>query len=648
MGKPPAVVFIARHGARIDAVDKKWHLTSPTPYDPPLAYGGWTQGRALGAGIASLLQAREESPSCSSNGAENGAVEAAASGQDTHTHHTNTTSVRKHKVIIHSSPYLRCVQTAIAISAGLSQYHRTSKSSNVKPGCDASSSSEPGLEESSPKSTPLLQPEDNAEQCAEEKKENGQPPSQKGVPKTLLRIDAFLGEWLSPEYFEQITPPPSSVMMVAGAKAELLRRGEGIHRTHDSGNKSISGHFPGGWQSNSNPTSPDKDDDEGRFRNMAAMANSLVNQRRPETHDGQVGPTTRPPTIRDILSRKTSDVNDDFSEGYIPPAPSYAISPSDPIPAGYVAHARDACVDVDYQWDSMREPQDWGSGGDYGEEWSAMHLRFRNGLQSMIDWYRKHDRPEDSDEDFTDVVLVLVTHGAGCNALIGALTSRPVLLDVPMASLTMAVRKDIIEDKDAVPSIAEKKLPQQGEQRRRSSLDITLSREYDISFIASTEHLRPEPNQPSSVPPLKTPTIHHRSSSSISAYRHRPVSPHEPFKFPKDSAAPRGAGLQRAATTKSRHVSHSSVTGLWSALSPTASESVAESGEKDGDNIVSNFGQPASASGSSKPENGNNTSQTANPDSEQPKSQRGLWSSAAIAREREPVQKRRWTVTERR
>ncbi|KAI5298003.1 hypothetical protein KEM56_004385, partial [Ascosphaera pollenicola] len=54
-GKKPAVVIIARHGTRLDSVDKHWHLTSPTPYDPPLTYGGWTQARALGAKIASLL-----------------------------------------------------------------------------------------------------------------------------------------------------------------------------------------------------------------------------------------------------------------------------------------------------------------------------------------------------------------------------------------------------------------------------------------------------------------------------------------------------------------------------------------------------------------------------------------------------------------
>jgi hypothetical protein len=59
------------HGARLDQANKDWHLTSPTPYDPPLTYGGWTQSRALGARIATLLQTRESSdltPPASSHG----------------------------------------------------------------------------------------------------------------------------------------------------------------------------------------------------------------------------------------------------------------------------------------------------------------------------------------------------------------------------------------------------------------------------------------------------------------------------------------------------------------------------------------------------------------------------------------------------
>lgn len=77
----------------------------------------------------------------------------------------------------------------------------------------------------------------------------------------------------------------------------------------------------------------------------------------------------------------------------------------------------------------------------------------------MISWYRTSDirrKPEASneedqnggeksnkdDENDEDTVVVLDTHGARCNALIGALTSQPVLLDVGIASPTMAVRKN--------------------------------------------------------------------------------------------------------------------------------------------------------------------------------------------------------------
>jgi hypothetical protein len=75
----------------------------------------------------------------------------------------------------------------------------------------------------------------------------------------------------------------------------------------------------------------------------------------------------------------------------------------------------------------------------------------------MMEWYSQHnadDRGEDAlgfeqadaghgeEDEQEDLVLILVTHGAGCNALIGALTNQPVLLDVGMASLTMAVRRE--------------------------------------------------------------------------------------------------------------------------------------------------------------------------------------------------------------
>jgi hypothetical protein len=69
-----------------------------------------------------------------------------------------------------------------------------------------------------------------------------------GPPKILLRIDAFLGEWLSPDYFDQITPPPNSTMMVAGAKADLLRRGDYVEAPPTK--PQSKGHFPGGWKNN--------------------------------------------------------------------------------------------------------------------------------------------------------------------------------------------------------------------------------------------------------------------------------------------------------------------------------------------------------------------------------------------------------------
>ena len=70
------------------------------------------------------------------------------------------------------------------------------------------------------------------------------------------------------------------------------------------------------------------------------------------------------------------------------------------------------------------------------------------GFNKAIEWYSQHDaddRGEDAlgieqaerpriyhgheDED-EDLVVIMVTHGAGSNALIGALTNQPVLLDV--------------------------------------------------------------------------------------------------------------------------------------------------------------------------------------------------------------------------
>lgn len=213
--------------------------------------------------------------------------------------------------------------------------------------------------------------------------------------------------------------------------------------------------------------------------------------------------------------------------GYHPPVPHYAISSSDPIPPGFVAHSKDACVDVDYQWDSMREPQNWGDGGEYGEEWGSMHKRFRRGLKMMVEWYRNHDarivrsssrpgsRPgtsggspsglDGAGEEEEELVVILVTHGAGCNALIGALTNQPALLDVGMANLTMAVRRPPYvpptyhlspnTSRTNTPSTTPRPTPRPTPAHSRSgSRVLTLSDEYELTLLNSSEHLRRSSN----------------------------------------------------------------------------------------------------------------------------------------------------------
>jgi hypothetical protein len=639
----------------MDAVDKDWHLTSPTPYDPPLTYGGWMQGRALGARIASLLKSREESlhshpPSASSSTTK---LLSPTEVAPEDVYRTSPRKVRKHKVVIHSSPFLRCVQTSIAISAGMSQFQRTEKERLAEeklPTPDLSS------EEVSPVTTPFQSPIPNlAESLAKfgDKDKGTSHTRRRGVvPKTRLRIDAFLGEWLSPDYYDQITPPPGSVMMVTSAKGELLRRGESLQRGSDAGFHSVVGHFPGGWRHTSQPTSPATENDEGKLQGMASLAEALPSTIR----SGNDGRSIKGITIRDVLSRTHSHPHEDYSEGYIPPTPSYAISPADSIPTGYVSHARDACVDVDYQWDSMKDPQNWGDGGEYGEEWSAMHKRFRNGLLSLLDWYT-HEKPQDNhyrhhrhhhNDEETDTVVVLVTHGAGCNALIGAMTSQPVLIDVAMASLTMAVRKDVFRAREInhEPS-DEGNNDLEEEPHPLPGTDTSVLEEYDMSLIASTEHLDATSN-PLAIPQLPNPSL--ERSRSISTYRHRadgrPLLIPTSHEVPKRSS--RGFGLQRASTTSTRHNHSPGPSGLWG----SASHEIDNGSVEEETNHMPDFSQPGSQSNSSndsRPQTAVSAKSSSSKQTQEgTKSQGGLWSSAIIAQEREPPTKRRWTVGERR
>lgn len=436
-----------RHGNRLDAADKQWHLTSPTPYDTPLTYSGLLQARRVGNQIANILeQAKLE--------------EEVRNGE---------TRRKRFKVVVHSSPFLRCVQTSIALSSGLAQ---TPIDSIYNPSDIVV-----------PPYTPSGQSQDHR--------------------TTLLRLDSFLGEWLCPEYFEMITPPPGPALMIGGAKAELLRREDYSMYTsstsEDAPAPKLSNALWQGSPSGSPAGSPHPIAENDDALGMGALAPALP-----------------------IVPEKR--------KGYAAPKPLHPVQMSGKIPDGFVAHARDACVTVDYQWDSMRAPQDFGDGGKFGEEWAAMHKRFRMGLRKLINWYITSDAPEemvtavggagdhsvkavseDPEED-VDTVLVLVSHGAGCNALMGAITHQPVLMDVAIASLTMATAKPDLDYNELLET----------EKRKNPEVDyVAVDQMYQMRMSASTEHLQPTNSTPLSARAGRSSSVANNNNRTVGSSRGR-------------------------------------------------------------------------------------------------------------------------------
>ena len=494
------------------------------------------------------------------------------------------------------------------------------------------------------------------------------------MSKSLLRVDAFLGEWLSPDYYDTITPPPGSLMMVAGAKADLLRRGEPVDNLQGSALSASQGHFPGGWGSGwtgfGSKVETDKDDVSVPDLSKLSIRPTLPKRNRATTYASADSTITK-------ASLKKLDTTATFEgNSYVPPTPSYAISPLDSIPPGYVAHARDACVDVDFQWDSMREPQEWGNGGEYGEEWSSMHKRFRRGLQNMIMWYRTHDLPKtpsgspefqsqdqnghgSNNDNDNGTVLILVTHGAGCNALIGALTNQPVLLDVGMASLTLAVRKEVA-NRDSLS---------EDDSRRKSSIDLAISDDYDVRLIASTEHLRAGSN-PLAVPQLQGQSAR-TNSPALSAHRNRyhPVGaiPATTIDrgFSLGEPALGGVSRSRSSGGSQRNVSNGKpAPGLWSRPTNVAVEEDEESpgtgSPLNNIKVVVNGTSGTDGIHDSKHKKENRKTIPDTPTQEvlpmlnsalgTPNLQRGLWGATPqpSMTHREKGSKRRWTLDEQR
>lgn len=469
----PLTFILHRHGNRLDAANKQWHLQSPTPYDPPLTYSGWNQARATGQRIAQILRERE---------AADAGLAATQDGP--------AKKRRKFKIVVHSSPFLRCVQTSIGISAGLASIPEPSSTIPARTSSTHSTTNPrtrpninidiPGPEANSP-STQLFPdlptPPDIDSRPGSPKKPI--------IQKTVLRLDAFLGEWLTPGYFELITPPPGSGLMLASAKANLLRK-EDYSNNPNFASYSLANNTGATqmWGQSASPATPDES-----FGNVASLAEALKRAGR-----------------SDSVTSVTSNGESRLLTGgaYIAPSPAYAISHNAEIPNGYVPHARDNCCDIDYQWDSMRGTLDWGDGGTLGEEWTHMHQRFRKGLQKLVDWYATAENPADMvtkerrngnltnetyTEDDADVeiepVVIIVSHGAGCNALIGAITHQPVLTDVGLASLTEADRKPGASKADEGSS----RVTEPSSTVSHASGLVAIHENYDMKLFASTEHL---------------------------------------------------------------------------------------------------------------------------------------------------------------
>ncbi|KAI0964827.1 hypothetical protein F4678DRAFT_454787 [Xylaria arbuscula] len=501
MGRPPAYIFVVRHGNRLDAADKQWHLSSPTPYDPPLTYGGWMHSRSVGARIAAIL--RDEAK----------AAVGAAVGSDVQSSSSPSPSPslsrkrRRFRVVLHSSPFLRCVQTSIAISAGLAvDPPSSSTSASLATGSVPTPTPTPrdtlrstqASSFSSPAPTKTRPDVPVSASISSHHPSNPSSNSPRHIDRSVLRLDAFLGEWLSPDYFEHITSPPKCALMLATAKAELLRRSSyhdypHFHvRVHSSASSQL-------WGNLSHSGIPGTPPVHGPHSISSLDTLSQLGNGLPD-HESAFNWHSDPKGAPDTAHEHHQ------SSGYVFPVPSYALSTSEPIPKGYVAHARDACVSIDYQWDSSRDSLSWGDGGTLPEEWASMHHRFRKGLRRLVDWYGSTENAgemvtrtvdtshhshsdcaiDDEEDDEIEDVVVLVSHGAGCNALIGALTHQPVLADIPMSSLTVARRRADFDHRN-VSLTREKSLTS-----LHAALPMSRAKMpemYELKLFANTDHL---------------------------------------------------------------------------------------------------------------------------------------------------------------
>ena len=280
----------------------------------------------------------------------------------------------------------------------------------------------------------------------------------------------------------------------------------------------------------------------------------------------------------------------------------------------------------------------------------------------MVGWYQSDDDPgklltksppaspgghsqETEDHENTDLVIILVTHGAGCNALIGALTNQPVLLDVGMASLTMAVRR---------PTPASSPFHTPGHSRE-SSGDDSISDQYEVKLVANTEHLRSSTSSTPSV--SRTPSVSGNSTfqerfingRAFDANKGRPVTTSSNFGSIRRTVSVAGA------MPRSYHAARKTSVGLWG--SPAQEEAPEEVDSTD--DMILNFGDDDNKdSKENKPlvdeekdEKAEELTATGKENEEDDVAPLGLWGSPRppgyAEKIREIAPKRRWTVNER-
>jgi len=250
-------------------------------------------------------------------------------------------------------------------------------------------------------------------------------------------------------------------------------------------------------------------------------------------------------------------------------------------------------ITVDWTWDSLK----LGDGGEYGEEWGSMHERFARGFKALLRYYQdEENRRRKKDEgaivdgenggnprEGEETVVILVTHGAGCNALLGALTQKPVLIDIPISSLSLAVLRPATPS--TTPSQCEYELLLQAD-----TAHLTTTSPPSVgsrSFSRTSSHSRESSQSRSPIIPDKRVLEYHpvrsrsvisfptsTSDSTTSTGGYQPVAVDRPPSLKVRTSS--GSFRRQVGLFRTSSVSNSPRTGLWTPISTSVAMSDSE------------------------------------------------------------------------